>query len=404
MSELAFLRQLAQSNQRKTILLIMDGLGGLPMEQGGLTELEAAATPNMDRLAQEGCLGLIHPVRRGITPGSGPAHLGLFGYDPVAYPVGRGVLSALGVDIPLGRGDVAARGNFCTLNEQGLITDRRAGRIASEAAQPLVDKLAQIKVEGIETTVRLEKEYRFVLSLRGEGLHGALADTDPQVTGKAPLPATALKAEAEHTAQLVQKWVDQAHAVLKEDAPANGVILRGFASDPQLPLLRETYQMRCACVAIYPMYKGVSRLVGMDVLPTTGGMGSADQFRVVAENWDNYDFFFIHIKYTDSRGEDGNFEAKKAVIEGVDQALPILLALKPDVLAISGDHSTPAKLRGHSWHPVPTLVWAPETHLTDNATAYGERQAQLGGLGHFPAHELMPQLMAHALRLAKYGA
>ncbi len=404
MANFDLMRQLAIPQGGKMVLLVLDGLGGLPLEAGGQTALERAHTPVMDRLAQEGCQGLSHPVARGVTPGSGPAHLALFGYDPVAHPVGRGVLSALGVGIDIGPQDVAARGNFCSVDAQGLIIDRRAGRISSENAAPLVEKLARIRLNGVETIVRLEKEYRFVLVLRGAGLHAALSDSDPQATGRAPHPVTALEPAATQTAALFNAWLAQAAEVLRHDAPANMVTLRGFAQDPQLPTFPDVYQARAACVAVYPMYKGVARLVGMDVLPTHSHFTPADEFQVVADHWADYDFFFIHIKPTDSRGEDGDQAGKAQVIESVDAALPILLKLSPDVLAITGDHSTPAKLRTHSWHPVPTLLWAPASHLPDRCQVYGEREAQHGGLGQFPASDLMPMILAHALRLNKYGA
>lgn len=404
MADFKLMRQLSKSGGGKIILLVMDGLGGLPMGEFTETPLEYANTPVMDSLAKEGCLGLSHPIGRGITPGSGPAHLALFGYDPVGTPVGRGVLSALGIGFDLKPEDVAARGNFCSVDSQGNITDRRAGRIDSDVALPLVEKLDLLKIPGVETFVRQVKEYRFMLALRGDGLNGGLADTDPQVTGKPPLPPTALIPSAERTAEFVQAWLTEAERVLRNDHPANMVTLRGFGQDPILPKFSEVYRLKAACVAVYPMYKGVSRLVGMDVLETGAHFTPSDEFKVVADHWDNYDFFFVHIKPTDSRGEDGDFEAKAAVIEGVDQALPELLALKPDVLIITGDHSTPARLRSHSWHPVPTLLSAPATQLQDSTERFGEREAQRGGLGHFMAQELMPIALAHALRLEKYGA
>lgn len=404
MTDFDLMRQLAKSSGGKIVLLVLDGLGGLPLGEYTETTLEYAKTPIMDRLAQEGCLGLSHPIARGITPGSGPAHLALFGYDPVGTPVGRGVLSALGIGFDLQPEDVAARGNFCSVDDQGIITDRRAGRIGNDVALPLVEKLDQISIPGVEAFVRHVKEYRFMLALRGEGLNGGLEDTDPQVTGKPPLPATALVPEAELTAELVQSWLDEAKKVLRNESPANMVTLRGFGQDPNLPKFSEVYKLKAACVAVYPMYKGVSRLVGMDVLETESHFTPSDEFKVVADHWDDYDFFFIHIKPTDSRGEDGDFEAKAAVIESVDQALPELLALDPDVLIITGDHSTPAKLRSHSWHPVPTLLSAPASHLRDSTQCFGEREAQGGGLGHFMAQDLLPLAMAHALRLEKYGA
>lgn len=404
MANFDLMRQLTTPTGGKIIMLVMDGLGDIPMLPGGATALEQAATPVMDKLASEGCLGLSHPIERGITPGSGPAHLTLFGYDPVTTPVGRGVLSALGVGIPIQSGDVAARGNFCTVDADGVITDRRAGRISSESAEPLVQKLAGIRLDGVETILRLEKEYRFVLVLRGEGLSEAVSESDPQATGQKPLPIHALRPEGEKTAGLLQSWLAQAAQVLADEHPANMVTLRGFAQDPRLPQFTEVYRLKAACVAVYPMYKGVASLVGMDILPSQSHYTPADEFQVVADYWDQYDFFFVHVKPTDSRGEDGDQPGKARVIAEVDAALPRLLALQPDVLIITGDHSTPARLRSHSWHPVPTLLWAPKTHLTDACVSFGEREAQRGGLGQFPARELMPLALAHALRLAKYGA
>lgn len=404
MANFELMRQLVKPTGGKIVLLVLDGLGGLPMAEFSETTLEHARTPNMDRLAAEGCLGLSHPIARGITPGSGPAHLALFGYDPIGTPVGRGVLEGLGVGFDLTDTDVAARGNFCTVDGEGYIVDRRAGRISTEESLPLVEKLSKIEIPGVTIEVRPVKEYRFMLVLRGEGLNGSIDDTDPQATGKKPLPVTALDPAAQRTAELVQKWVDKAAEVLKDEHPANMVTLRGFGQDPNLPKFEDVYSLKAACVAVYPMYKGVSRLVGMDILETGKDFTPEQEFQVVSDHWDAYDFFFVHIKPTDSRGEDGNFLAKAAVIESVDAALPTLLGLKPDVLVITGDHSTPARLRSHSWHPVPTLLWAPASHLPDIAQRFGEREAQRGGLGQFPAPDLMPMALAHALRLEKYGA
>ena len=404
MADFDLMRELASDQGGKIILLVMDGLGGLPGGPDHLTELEAAATPHMDRLAREGSAGLSAPIGYGITPGSGPAHLALFGYDPRHYVIGRGVLEAFGIGMPVGEEDVAARGNFCTLDENGLIVDRRAGRIPTEKGEELCELLSTIEISGVEIEVRAVKEYRFALVLRGAGLDWHLADTDPQQTGKAPLPVVALGPAAERTAELVEAWVDQARALLADCHPANGFTLRGFSSDPNLPKYEENYKLRAACVAVYPMYKGVSTLVGMDVQPSDPHDRPADQFARVAQAWDRYDFFFVHIKSTDSRGEDGDYRAKIEVIEEVDAALPILLALEPDVLIITGDHSTPTSLRSHSWHPVPTLLWAPGNHRPGAAEAFGETECLRGSLGRVPATELMPLALAHAGRLAKYGA
>ncbi len=399
------LKPLLRPNGSKIVLLVMDGLGGLPIEPNGPTELEFAATPNMDRLAAEGTLGQTIPIRPGITPGSGPAHLALFGYDPLHHPVGRGVLSALGVGLEVRPGDVAARGNFCTMDSEGKITDRRAGRIPSEESAPLVEKLAQIKIPGVEIEVRQVKEYRFVVVMRGEGLSPDLADTDPQVTGVPPLPVKPTKdtPAARRTAELFNQWIAEARKLLADQPKANCVTLRGFATDPELPKFDESYGLKAACVAVYPMYKGVARLVGMDII-SFEGEGPEDEFAAVAEHWDEYDFFFVHIKKTDSKGEDGDFAGKAHIIETVDAALPHLLALKPDVLMITGDHSTPARLRSHSWHPVPFLLWAPASAHPDSQTRFGETACAQGGLGTFQAHDAMPLALAHALRLEKFGA
>jgi 2,3-bisphosphoglycerate-independent phosphoglycerate mutase len=402
MPDFDLMQKLVLPSNRRIILLVLDGLGGLPRASDGKTELEAAHTPNLDRIAQAGITGLSSPIGPGITPGSGPAHLALFGYDPIQYEVGRGVLSALGVGFDLKPDDVAARGNFCTVDERGVITDRRAGRIPSEIGVELSKLLDKIEIEGAETFVRPVKEYRFVLVLRSLGLSDKIPDTDPQQVGLRPLPAVAEVPEAQRTADLVNNWIAMAKAALADWRPANMVTLRGFAQDPALPKFPEIFGLKPAAVAVYPMYRGVARLVGMDVIPVEHPI--SNEFQTVADNWDAYDFFFVHVKYTDSRGEDGDFEAKQAVIEEVDEALPILLDLEPDVLVVTGDHSTPSQLKSHSWHPVPTLIWAPETARSDAATAFGETECSRGGLGIFPATDLMPIALAHAQRLAKYGA
>jgi 2,3-bisphosphoglycerate-independent phosphoglycerate mutase len=404
MANFDLMRRLATDEGGKIILLVMDGLGGLPMTPGGLTELEAAATPNMDKLAREGSVGLSIPVARGVAPGSGPAHLALFGYDPLVYDIGRGVLEAIGIGLEVGDGDVAVRGNFCTIDANGKITDRRAGRIPTEEGAKRIELLKDIKLDGIETQIKVGEGYRFAVVMRGEGLSDQVEDTDPQVTGVEPLPARASSPEGERTAQLANQWLAQAKERLKGHEPANMCTLRGFATDPRLPKYKDVYHLNAACVAVYPMYKGVSRLVGMNVIETDMHDTVQDEFDKVASIWNNYDFIFCHVKYTDSRGEDGNFDAKCKVIEEVDRALPTLLGLNPDVLIITGDHSTPAKYKAHSWHPVPTLLYAPETHMPDRAQAYGERECMGGALGQFPAIDLMQLALGHAKRLQKYGA
>jgi 2,3-bisphosphoglycerate-independent phosphoglycerate mutase len=399
----SYLPPLLNDNESKLVLLVLDGLGGLPLETGGETELEAAQTPNMDRLAAEGTLGQTVPIRPGVTPGSGPAHLSLFGYDPLQYVVGRGALSACGVGIKINVGDVAVRGNFCSLDLDGNITDRRAGRIPTDISQPLVDKLKGITLPGVDIEIEVVKEYRFTVVMRGDNLNAQIADTDPQETGVPPHKVTAMAPEAEYTAELFQQFVDAAGALLADQEKANGITLRGFATNPGLPQFQDVYGLNPACVAVYPMYKGVSDLVGMDIIQFEGEY-PADEFAAVATHWDQYDFFFIHIKKTDSMGEDGNFDGKVKIIESVDQALPKLLDLKPDVLVITGDHSTPAKLKSHSWHPVPWLLWAPESHMPDVQARFGERACAQGGLGTFPATDTLPLMLGHALKIGKFGA
>jgi|SRR5690554_301639 len=399
---LDFIQQQVKSADTKIVMLVLDGLGGLPSGPGGQTELEAAHTPNLDALAREGISGLHLPVGTGLTPGSGPGHLGLFGYDPIKYQVGRGVLAALGIEFDLRPGDVAARGNFCTLDDNGLVSDRRAGRISTERNEELCKLLETIKIEGVEVFIRTVKEHRFLFVLRGEGLSQELESTDPQALGVKPLDVVAKTKAAEKTARVVAEFVQKAGELLAGHHPANMLLLRGWAEKPNWPTFGEAFGLRACAIASYPMYRGVATLVGMDSLhaPTT----LEDKFALVAEKWDDYDFFFIHKKDVDSRGEDGDFAAKVAAIENADQALPQLLKLKPDVILVTGDHSTPAQLREHSWHPVPVLLHAKYCR-TDEVQTFGERACIRGALGpRFPGKELMPLMLANALRLAKFGA
>ena len=395
------IRGLKETNASKIVLLVADGLGGLPMESGGKTELESARTPNLDACAREGVTGLSIPVLPGITPGSGPGHLGLFGYDPLEHRIGRGILEALGINMEVGPRDVAVRGNFCTVDGNGLISDRRAGRPTTERCVATCEKLRQIRIPGVELFVEPVKEHRFVVVFRGDNLGDAVNDTDPQQTGHKPLVAKGADANSENTARLVNQCVVEAGRVLKADAPTNMVTLRGFARYPKIETMQQVYGLKPVAIAVYPMYKGLAKLVGMDI--ADAGSTLTDQVQTLKKLWDKYDFFFLHYKYPDSTGEDGNFPAKVEMIERFDTEIPRIRALNPDVLIVTGDHSTPSKMRSHSWHPVPTLLCA-STCRPDPVTEFGESYCLRGGLGQFQAKYLMPMALAHAGRLGKYGA
>ena len=401
--EFHFLKPLIKEARTKIVFFVIDGVGGLPRKEDDKTELEAAFTPNLDALAADGICGLQIPVKNGITPGSGPGHLGIFGYDPVVYQVGRGVLAANGINFELKDGDVAARGNFCSVDDQGNVTDRRAGRIATDKNQELCSVLQEnIRIPGVEVFVRTVKEHRFLLVLRGKNLSGSLHDTDPQQLGVKPLAPKVIKPEADHTAGIVDQFLDQAHGILKDHHPANMILLRGFSQKPIWPTMNECYGLKSAAIAGYPMYKGVAKLIGMDILET--GETINDEFTTLEKHWNDYDFFYIHIKKTDSYGEDGNFEKKKSVIEEVDTFIPRLRALHPDVIVVTGDHSTPSKMAVHSWHPVPVLLWS-ELCRRDTVKEFGERACISGALGpRFPATDLIALALANAQRLEKYGA
>lgn len=401
MANLDLIRELATETPSKIVMLIMDGLGGLPDPATGRTELETAATPNLDALARRSSCGLSDPVSPGITPGSGPGHLALFGYDPQRYLIGRGVLEAVGIDFPLGSDDVAARGNFCSVDGSGVLTDRRAGRIPTEKCVHLVSKLRGMRLNGAEALVEPVQDYRFVLVLRGRGLSDALTETDPQREGLTPPPVRALAPEAAATARLANEFIATAGQRLAAERPANMVLLRGFSRVPQLPSVAEIYRLRAAAVAVYPMYRGIAKLVGMEVLPT--GRTLEEEIATLEANWDQFNFFFLHFKPTDSAGEDGNFARKVQVIEEVDRLVPRITALEPDVLVVSGDHSTPAALKGHSWHPVPLLIHSRWCRPNPRAS-FSEEGCAAGSLGRIPATEIMPIAMANALKLAKYGA
>jgi 2,3-bisphosphoglycerate-independent phosphoglycerate mutase len=399
--QLELMKRLSKQNEKKILLVVIDGLGGHPVRPGGPTEMEMADTPNMDRLAREGVTGLLHPVMPGVTPGSGPAHLALFGYDPLVYDVGRGLLSALGVDFPLQPGDVAARMNFATLDASGNIVDRRAGRIPSETGARLSALLDGMEIGGVHAFVRPEREYRAVLVLRGEGLSSELSDTDPQKTGVPPLPVEALAPAARRAADAANAFAARARERLAGEAQANGVLLRGFEAHRDFPPMRDVYKVTPASVAVYPMYRGVTRLIGMEILDAGDSLDT--ELEAVAKNFDRFDFFYFHVKKTDSAGEDGNAEKKAHELEAFDAVLGRLAAMPFEVIAVTGDHSTPATLRAHSWHPVPVAVRAPNCR-PDDVDRFTEAACLRGGLGQMPSTGLMPILLANAGKLEKYGA
>ncbi|MEX0679016.1 MAG: 2,3-bisphosphoglycerate-independent phosphoglycerate mutase [Pirellulales bacterium] len=394
-------RELNVKNDSKIVMLVADGLGGLPRQAGGKTELETARTPNLDALARRGISGGSIPVKPGITPGSGPGHLGLFGYDPLVYRIGRGALEATGIGFQLSDRDVAIRGNFCSLDASGKITDRRAGRIATDQSAPLAVKLREARIPGIEVFVEPVKEHRFVAVFRGDGLGDDVEDTDPQETGVPPLAPKATSPQSRRTAEVAAEFVAQGRKLLADQKQANGLTLRGFARRPALPPFDEVYGLKAAAIAVYPMYRGLARLVGMEIVGNAQTLD--EQIDVLSREWKSYDFFFIHFKYTDSTAEDGNFEAKVKRIEELDAVIPRITALDPTVLIVTGDHSTPSVLARHSWHPVPTVLVS-NVCRADGCTSFGESEAVRGGLGQFEAKYLMPLALANAERLAKFGA
>jgi 2,3-bisphosphoglycerate-independent phosphoglycerate mutase len=401
MDNLDLMKEISITSPTKIVLLVIDGLGGLPHPKTGKTELETAGTPNLDRLAGKGVCGLIDPIAPGITPGSTPGHLALFGYDPLKFNVGRGVVEAMGIDFELKPKDIAARGNFCTVDERGIVTDRRAGRIPTEKCAELCRLLDGLTIGGVKLFVFPVREHRFIAVFRGEGLSPEVSDSDPQQAGASPRAVKAQNTKATKMAKTANEFIAQARKALVKHHPANMVLLRGFSRLPSLPAMSQVYKLKPAAIAQYPMYRGLARLVGMQVLET--GNTIKEEFATLKQNYKAYDFFFVHIKETDSAGEDGDFEGKARVIEEIDKALPTITSLEPDVIVVTGDHSTPALLKGHSWHPVPILL-SSKWCRPDRVGGFSESACISGSLGRFPATEVMPLAMAYARKLAKFGA
>ena len=402
------IKELSKKTQSKIVLIVLDGVGGLPLSLNGETELSTAVTPNLDKLALESQLGQLELVGAGITPGSGPGHLSLFGYDPIQYTVGRGALSAVGIGVKLNAGDVAVRGNFATLDGNRVVMDRRAGRPSDAKNVEIVARLRATlsSFNGIPLEIYTESEHRFVVVFRAQAtpLGANLTDVDPQDIGVQPLEARALDEISKPTAELVNTFVKRAEEILKDETLVNGVLFRGYSDVPHFPSFDDAYKLKAACIASYPMYKGLASLVGMDVLEVEGTEDALEgKVAALQKHWNDYDFFFFHVKKTDSTGEDGNFLEKAHKVELFDEILPAILALGPDVLCITGDHSTPSKLLTHSWHPVPLLIRS-EYGRKDVASRFTEEEAQKGSLGLRKGTDVMPLLMANALKLQKYGA
>jgi len=398
-----FIDTLVVKNNTKIVFLIMDGLGGLPMGGREQTELEAAKTPNMDALAKRSICGLLDPVGYGITPGSGPAHFALFGYDPVKNNIGRGILEAAGIDYPMTERDLLIRINFATIDKDGVVVDRRAGRIDNDTNKRICRKLQENirEISDVEVVFEPVREHRALLVLRGDGLCEDIQETDPQKTGLSALPPKALIPEAEETSTLLQSLIDKAREVLADESKANMMLLRGYSRYRRYPYINERFGLNALAIAGYPMYRGIARLLGMTIGPQPGTI--EEEISALRKNYEKYDFFFVHVKPTDSRGEDGNFDAKVKVIEEVDSLIPLVTELNPDVLVVTGDHSTPAALASHSWHPLPVMLYS-VTCRPDRVEKFGESDCICGGLGRMPMVHLMGLALAHARRLEKFGA
>jgi len=385
----------------KILLLVIDGLGGLPHPDTGKSELETAQLPHLDALAAASSCGLLAPLGPGFTPGSGPAHLALFGYDPWHHVIGRGALSALGLGLDFKAGDIAARLNFCTVDSEGLVTDRRAGRISTDKCQQLCQILQQVGMPGVQVTIAPEMDYRAAVVFRGEGLVDAVSDSDPQIVGVPPQPLQGQSSEAKRMVEVANTFLAQVAELLRGERPANMVLMRGFGRYPQLPQMKEVYGLEALAVAGYPMYRGVAACVGMDVVETDASLQS--ECAVLEQHFGAYDFAYVHVKKTDSAGEDGDFDEKVRLLEEIDQYVPRLRAIGADVLIVTGDHSTPSTMGSHSWHPVPVVLASPWA-IPVAGTSFSERGCLAGSLGQLPSTALMALALAHAQRLEKFGA
>ncbi|MFC1546417.1 2,3-bisphosphoglycerate-independent phosphoglycerate mutase [bacterium] len=402
MKQQELMKRLSKQTDSKIVFLVMDGIGGVQHPDfGDVTALEKAKRPNLDKLAKDGLCGFTDPIMPGITPGSGPAHAGLFGYNPLEIEIGRGLLDTLGIDFDFSPLDMAARGNFAAIDDNDIVTDRRAGRISTEECNRLCNLLSSIKIDGVEIFLKPVKEHRFSVIFRAQNLDDRLNDSDPQKTGLKPFNVESADTGAQKTADMVNEFIYKAKQVLKNEKPANMILLRGFSKMINIEKYQDIYKLNPSAIATYPMYRGLAKLAGMNVLPA--GETIESEFESLEKNFKDFDYFFIHIKKTDSYGEDGNFPSKVKIIEEVDKYLPKLTALNPDVIVVTGDHSTPALLKGHSWHPVPTIIWS-KVCRKDEVKKFNETECIKGGLGRINAQSLMPIAMANAGKLMKFGA
>lgn len=397
------IEDLVLTNDKKIIFLVLDGLGDIPNPLFGLqTPLEAAKKPNLDKLAMsKGILGRTIPVDIGITPGSGPGHLSLFGYDPLVHEIGRGVLEVLGLNMNLREGDIAARANFCTLRD-GIVTDRRAGRIPTEETERLCAMISSSvgEIEGVRVIIKPGKSHRFAVIFRGEGLSDKLTDADPHKDGSPFTYVEARTEKATHTARVINSFMEKIITLLRGEKIANAALLRGFSQKPNMTPFPEKYRMKALAIATYPMYRGIAKVLGMDVQEEPESY--EDVVKILKKHYDDYQFFFVHIKETDVAGEDGNFEEKRRAIEMIDDIVPEIYGLIPQTFVVVGDHSTPCALKGHSWHPVPLLI-VTGTGETDGLP-FHEKNCVRGSIGTIYGKELMALALAHGIRLDKYGA
>ena len=399
---------LVQETESRIVLLVIDGVGDIPHPDHGFkTPLEVAKTTNLDKLAKKSVLGRLVPVHYGITPGSGPGHLGLFGYDPRNYVLGRGVMEALGLDIQLFPSDVAARGNFVTLDSNGTIINRRGGkgdeRLKTEETARRVELLTSKvdKILSIEILVTGGLDHRFVAIFRGREMRSNMTDSDPQKEGQPILKIRALDSNSQISAQIANEFILRANRALADYEYGNGIVLRGFSKRPNWPSMKQRFKLNCCAIAEYPMYRGLAQVLGMDKV--SAGPTPKEAFQAYVDNYKKYTFFFIHVKKSDSYGESGQFENKVKVIEEVDAALPTLFEKMPECLVITGDHSTPVYMKSHSWHPVPLLIHS-DVCGADQAKKFTENECNIGGLSTFPSRHLMNVILANAGKLSKYGA